>query len=42
MGAYVIFCEGLLNLVARQLGDQALDALERREGFIAQLDIEIG
>jgi hypothetical protein len=42
MGAYVVFCEGLLNLVARELGDQALRALERREGFISQLDIETG
>lgn len=42
MGAYVVFCEGLLNLVAREMGDQALAALERREGFISQLDIEVG
>lgn len=42
MGAYVVFCEGLLNLVARDLGDQALNAVHRREGFIAQLNIEAG
>ncbi|RJF95052.1 MurR/RpiR family transcriptional regulator [Noviherbaspirillum saxi] len=40
MGAYVVFCEGLLNLVARELGDHALQALERREGFINELNIE--
>jgi len=42
MGAYVVFCEGLLNLVARELGDDALRALARREGFIGQLNIEMG
>ncbi len=42
MGAYLVFCECLLNLVARELGDEALQALERREGFITQLGIEIG
>ena len=40
MGAYVIFCEGLLNLVATDLGKKALKALERRERFIADLGIE--
>ena len=39
MGAYVVFCEGLLNLVATQLGKKALQALERREHFITDLDI---
>lgn len=42
MGAYLVFCECLLNLVARELGDNALQALERREGFISQLNIEVG
>jgi DNA-binding MurR/RpiR family transcriptional regulator len=42
MGAYIVFCEGLTNLVARELGDKALNALERREGFIGDLGIEIG
>jgi len=28
--------------VARELGDKALQALERREGFISQLNIEVG
>lgn len=40
MGAFMVFCEGLLNLVARQLGDKALTLLERREEFIARLGIE--
>ncbi len=42
IGAYVVFCEGLINLVARELGDKALQALARREGFIAELGIETG
>lgn len=42
MGAYVVFCEGLLNLVATQLGKKALQALERREHFITDLAIETG
>lgn len=41
MGAYVVFCEGLLNLVAKEMGDKALFALERREGFISELNIEM-
>lgn len=41
MGAYVVFCEGLLNLVAKEMGDKALLALERREGFISELNIEM-
>jgi DNA-binding MurR/RpiR family transcriptional regulator len=40
MGAYLIFCEGLLNLVATQLGKGALQALARRERFITGLQIE--
>jgi DNA-binding MurR/RpiR family transcriptional regulator len=42
MGAFVVFSEGLMNLVARDLGDKALQALERREGFIGDLGIEVG
>ena len=42
MGAYVVFCEGLLNLVATQLGKQGLRSLERRERFITELGIEGG
>jgi DNA-binding MurR/RpiR family transcriptional regulator len=41
MGAYVVFCEALLNLVARELGDRALSALAGRERLIAEMDIEI-
>jgi DNA-binding MurR/RpiR family transcriptional regulator len=40
MGAYLIFCEGLLNLVATHLGKGALQALARRERFITGLQIE--
>ncbi|HEY1393266.1 MAG TPA: MurR/RpiR family transcriptional regulator [Methylibium sp.] len=40
MGAYVVFCEALLNLVATRLGKGALQALERRERFITNLGIE--
>ncbi|HKX42632.1 MAG TPA: MurR/RpiR family transcriptional regulator [Burkholderiaceae bacterium] len=40
MGAYLIFCEGLLNLVATRLGKGALQALARRERFITDLQIE--
>lgn len=42
MGAFVVFCEGLLNLVATELGKQGLRSLERRERFITELDIEVG
>ncbi len=41
MGAYLVFCEGLLNLVATQLGKRSLQALERRERLITALDIEM-
>lgn len=40
MGAYLVFCEGLLNLVATHLGKRALQALERRERLITALGIE--
>lgn len=40
MGAYLVFGEGLLNLVATSLGKKSLVALERRERFIAKLGIE--
>lgn len=40
MGAYLVFCEGLLNLVATRLGAKALTALARRERFITDLRIE--
>ena len=41
MGAYVVFCEGLLNLVARKLGRRALSALAERERLIADMGVEI-
>ncbi|MGA4335639.1 MurR/RpiR family transcriptional regulator [Ralstonia nicotianae] len=41
MGAYLVFCEGLLNLVATQLGKRSLQALERRERLITALGIEM-
>ncbi|MFC6309090.1 MurR/RpiR family transcriptional regulator [Paraburkholderia dipogonis] len=40
MGAYLVFCEGLLNLVAAHLGTRSLQALERRERLIRTLGIE--
>ncbi|WP_337270203.1 MurR/RpiR family transcriptional regulator [Oryzifoliimicrobium ureilyticus] len=40
MGAYVVFCEGLLNLVAGSLGETAVNALARREALIKDLRIE--
>ncbi|WP_090872673.1 MurR/RpiR family transcriptional regulator [Paraburkholderia diazotrophica] len=42
MGAYLIFCEGLLNLVATHLGKRSLQALSRRERLITALGIETG
>lgn len=42
MGAYIVFCEGLLNIVARELGDRAIDALAAREKLIGAMGIEIG
>ncbi|WP_048648899.1 MurR/RpiR family transcriptional regulator [Nitratireductor soli] len=40
MGAYIVFCEALLNLVARELGDKALNSLAGRERLIAEMNIE--
>lgn len=40
MGAYIVFCEGLLNVVARKLGNRAINALAQREKLIADLQIE--
>lgn len=42
MAAYIVLCEGLVNLVAQELGAQALQSLERQEQFIEQLHIELG
>lgn len=41
MGAYIVFCEGLLNLVARKMGKRALNALAHREELIADMGIEM-
>lgn len=41
MGAYIVFCESLINLVAKELGSKALRSLERQEQFIAHLRVEI-
>lgn len=41
LGAYIVFCEGLLNLVARALGADAMSALARREDLIAEMKVEI-
>lgn len=41
MGAYIVFCEGLLNLVARELGDSAVAALAAREKLIGSMGVEI-
>lgn len=41
IGAYVVFCEGLVNLVAKVLGGKALRALERQEQFLEALAIEM-
>ena len=40
MGAYIVFCEGLLNLAAKELGDKAAHALSERERMIADMKIE--
>ncbi|WP_440996520.1 MurR/RpiR family transcriptional regulator [Arhodomonas sp. SL1] len=41
MGSALVLIEGLLALVARALGDDALTALERREQLIRALDVEL-
>ena len=41
MGAYIMFCEGLLNLAAKELGDEAAQALSERERMIAEMKIEM-
>ncbi|EKF18530.1 MurR/RpiR family transcriptional regulator [Nitratireductor pacificus] len=40
MGAYIVFCEGLLNLVAREMGDRALTNLASREALIRDMKVE--
>lgn len=41
LAAYVVFSEGLVNLVARELGNKALLALQQQERYIAELNIEM-
>ncbi len=41
MGAYIVFCEGLLNLAAKEMGDEAAQALTERERMIAEMKIEM-
>lgn len=40
MGAYMVLCEGLMTLVARALGNGAIQAVRRRETLLARLEIE--
>ncbi|MFH6787307.1 MULTISPECIES: MurR/RpiR family transcriptional regulator [Methylobacterium] len=41
MAAYVVFAEGLLNLVARELGEEAATALAERERWIGGMNVEM-
>ncbi|WP_439872678.1 MurR/RpiR family transcriptional regulator [Rhizobium leguminosarum] len=41
MGAYVVFCEGLLNLVAHEMGDRAMTGLASREALIRSMKVEV-
>lgn len=41
LGAYIVFAEGIVNLVAKELDGSALSALERQEKFIESLNIEM-
>jgi DNA-binding MurR/RpiR family transcriptional regulator len=41
MGAYIVFCEGLLTLVAQELGNEALAALASRDRLLEDLQIEL-
>ena len=42
MAAFVVQAESLLALVARELGDSAIKALEHREALITEQQIELG
>ncbi|MCD8504466.1 MAG: MurR/RpiR family transcriptional regulator [Burkholderiaceae bacterium] len=42
LGAYLVFCEGLVNLVAKELGAAGLKTIKQRERLIEQLKIEMG
>lgn len=41
IGAYIVFCESLINLVAKELGAKAIRSIERQEQLIANLRVEI-
>ncbi|MGR9375577.1 MurR/RpiR family transcriptional regulator [Rhizobium leguminosarum] len=41
MGAYIVFCEGLLNLVAHEMGDRAMTGLASREALIRSMKVEV-
>lgn len=41
IGAYIVFCESMINLVAKELGAKALRSLEHQEQLIADLRVEI-
>ncbi|MGR9228042.1 MurR/RpiR family transcriptional regulator [Rhizobium leguminosarum] len=41
MGAYIVFCEGLLNLVAHEMGDRAMTGLASREALIRSMNVEV-
>lgn len=40
IGTYIMFCESLVNLVAKKMGDKAINTLKKREKFIHKLTIE--
>jgi len=40
LAAYLVFCEGLVNLVAQELGTKGLKSLQQREAMIERLNIE--
>lgn len=40
LAAYLVFSEGLVNLVAQELGTKGLKSLQQRESMIEQLNIE--
>lgn len=40
IGAYIVLCEGIINSVAKQIGNKAVESLQRHEQFIEELGIE--
>lgn len=41
IGASIVFCEGLINAVAQELGEKAFHSLQKHEQFISELGVEI-